>query len=249
MALSDTDTWQNHTVTDPEADAITTAFPFIAATDIVVKNLTQRVTLAEGVDYDTTGGGAVAGGGYTTGTITLISATNMAADDWLFIERVTALTQSVDLTAHDNLPSSTLENALDRAMMIAQEAERDRRKWVESLFIGDVDTDLATGDSQAIWENRTGNSVHLHDVTAGIVTSPTDASLLVQVQNPLADVYASPITILTAQTKDDGTQAFDTTVPVVVTNNSRILIDIEQVGSTVAGSLLHLTLHLFDTGS
>lgn len=96
--------------------AFTVPFPFQSSADLSVK-LVDSLTLAETAwvittDYTVTGGDP-------TGTLTAVVAP--ASGKTLHIERVVSYAQSLDLTANDALPAESLEDALDRIVMMVQQ--------------------------------------------------------------------------------------------------------------------------------
>ena len=120
-------------------NGVTRAFPvpfqFMAAGDLAVTRISPAgapETALLGTDY------AVAGGGGSSGTITLSAARN----GWkLKIRRATARSQPTDYTVGDTFPAESHERALDRVTMVAQEigtaaAEAEGR----ALRVGDGET-------------------------------------------------------------------------------------------------------------
>lgn len=102
-------------------DGLTTSFPvpyrFRAAADLVVERVLGDVVLplTLDVDYSVTGGQTDAGGTVTRGAVT-----NGAM---LRIRRRTARAQPMAYTTGDRFPARSHEEALDRAVLIAQEQD------------------------------------------------------------------------------------------------------------------------------
>lgn len=94
-------------------------FYFLDDTDLVVQNVSgdTTTTLVLNTDYTVSGAGDESGG-----EITCLSAGT--SGDTLYIERVVALTQETALPANTPMPSDSLEQALDRAMMACQQLQR-----------------------------------------------------------------------------------------------------------------------------
>lgn len=104
-------------------NGVTTAFSFpylfLSNSDLVVTltsgDLDDVLTL--GVDYTVTGAGVAAGG-----TVTMTSAP--AADETLTIERTVALTQATSFRSAGTFSPKSHEDAIDKAVMMAQQLER-----------------------------------------------------------------------------------------------------------------------------
>jgi hypothetical protein len=88
-------------------------------------------TLVKTTDYTVSGVGAAAGG-----NVTLVSAASNPTGTKLVLTRSMPKTQTVDLAEFDAFPVDTVEDQLDRAVMIAQEQQEqlDRSiKWDASI--------------------------------------------------------------------------------------------------------------------
>jgi len=106
---------------DGTTKAFAVSFPFFDADDLVVieraVSTGVETVKALATDYQ------VAGGGGTTGTVTMNTAP--AAGVELHILRATDQTQTTDYAAHDTFPAESHERALDRAALRDQELARD----------------------------------------------------------------------------------------------------------------------------
>lgn len=108
------------------------------------------------------------------------------------------------------------------------------------LDVGDETTALTTGTGKLTF--RMPFAFTLTDVRASVVTAPTDADLIVDINEGGATILSTRITI------DDGEKTSTTAATAAVISDSaladdaEITIDIDQVGSTIAGTGLKVTL-------
>jgi len=120
-------------------NGVTTVFPYtfkiLDDDEILVQTrLTTTgvyTTLVKTTDYTVSGVGTAAGG-----NITLVSAASNPTGTKLILTRSMPQTQTVDLAEFDAFPADTVEDQLDRAVMIAQEQQEqlDRSiKWDASI--------------------------------------------------------------------------------------------------------------------
>lgn len=123
MTVSTTTTETTYTG-DGVTVAFATGFQFLENTDLVV----TRTVIATGVEttltLNSTGanGFSVTGaGGLTGGTVTVVTPPGYATET-LTIRRVVPVTQEQNYTPNDPLPAETLERALDKLTMLAQQA-------------------------------------------------------------------------------------------------------------------------------
>jgi len=135
------------------SDAIATLWGFRAATDVRVINVTRfpSIKLASGSDYVVTGGGAKAGGGYDTGTVTLQGTASVTVGDTILILRDTQFTQAADYQTSGPFPADTHENALDVLTMIAQDNYRRCNYFTHTVSIGALGANLTAGADQGRW--------------------------------------------------------------------------------------------------
>lgn len=103
------------------AAAISVTWPFFASSDLLVTHISAtgvETVKALTTDYTVTGG-ADADGLPATGTITPV-ATRASGTSWR-IERVTPKTQATTWDAYEKFPEKSVEAAIDRLTLIAQE--------------------------------------------------------------------------------------------------------------------------------
>jgi hypothetical protein len=111
---------------------------------------------------------------------------------------------------------------------------------VIQIACSDLTSDLTTGTSVAYF--RMPFAMTLSDVRASVLTAPTGATVTV-------DINESGSTILSTKLTIDASEKTSTTAatPVVISDSAladdaEITIDIDQVGSTIAGKGLIVTL-------
>lgn len=121
-------------------NGVTTVFPFtvvfFANSHIVVTKVvaaTSATTLwTEGVQYSLTGAGSPAGG-----TLTTLGGFTLATGEFITIVRDVPATQAVDLVPNGALPADTLERALDKLTMLAQDLDSN---FAGTLRLNSADT-------------------------------------------------------------------------------------------------------------
>lgn len=109
------------------------------------------------------------------------------------------------------------------------------------VAVGDETTALTTGTSKLTFRMPYG--MVLTDIRASVITAPTGAGITV-------DVNESGVTILSTKLTIDATEKTSVTAatPLVISDSaladdSEITIDIDVVGSTIAGAGLKLTFY------
>lgn len=108
------------------------------------------------------------------------------------------------------------------------------------LTIGDEDTDLTTGTEKFTF--RMPHPLTLTSVRASVNTAPTDANIVVDINKNGVSILSTKLTI------DDGdkTSTSANTEAVIsdsaLADDAEIIIDIDQVGSTIAGKGLKVVL-------
>lgn len=144
--------------------------------------------------------------------------------------------QEAQYSSYDNttsgLTAGTVQEAIDEVVT----------DLVETITIAcsDETTDLTTGTAKVTF--RMPFAMTLTDVRASVTTAPTGATLTVDINESGVSVLSTLITI------DAGEKTSETaaTAPVIsdsaLANDAEITIDIDQVGSTVAGAGLKVTL-------
>lgn len=112
------------------------------------------------------------------------------------------------------------------------------------VAVGDETTDLTTGPAKITFRMATG--LALTDVRASVTTAPTGAAIQVDINQ---NTGGGAVSILSTKLTIDATEKTSTTaaVPPVISNatltsDAEITIDIDQVGSTIAGAGLKVYL-------
>jgi len=113
-------------------------------------------------------------------------------------------------------------------------------KEVIAVAVSDETTALTTGDGKAFF--RMPYAFQLSAVRASVTTAPTDATLIIDITEGGSTILSTLLTI-------DATEKTSTTAatPAVISdsalaNDAEIGINIDQVGSTVAGAGLKVYL-------
>lgn len=102
---------------------------------------------------------------------------------------------------------------------------------------------ITTGAGAARWYNHSGSTLVVKAVGASVGTAPTGASLIVDVNVNATTIYATQAnrpTIAASGFVATGGTASTTNV----TNGQYVTVDVDQIGSTVAGSDLVVTVWL-----
>lgn len=163
-------------------------YPFFADGDLVVIKTDAAgadTTLTLTTDYTVSGAGDPSGGSVTT-----VAA--VAAGETITIVRTLDLTQGLDLVENDDMPSDSLEDALDRLTMIVQQlAEVDGRcvKFGQASAFSDVDFPELVG-SRYLTTNAAGTALQLTAAVAAAVQA-TDYMLTLLDDENAADARAT----------------------------------------------------------
>lgn len=180
-------------------------FPFYESNDIVVTETASDgtvTTLTNGVDFTVTtvedSNGRITSGSLTT-------ATAYASTSTISIKRVTDKNQLLDLVSAGTINAETLETALDRLVMIAQEISRD-----SSI---DVTTDLTTGGTGLVAQTATTT------LAARTIAAAADSGLSVTngdgvSGNPTIDYDASALSTVTTVADGDLVRVADSVITV-----------------------------------
>jgi len=108
------------------------------------------------------------------------------------------------------------------------------------VAVSDETTDLETGSVKVTF--RMPYAFTLTDIRASVTTAPTDADLVIDVNEAGVSILSTKLTI------DGGDKtSVGSAVPVVISDtaladDAEITVDIDQIGSTIAGAGLKLTL-------
>jgi len=108
------------------------------------------------------------------------------------------------------------------------------------IACSDETSDLATGDDKA--QIRLPFQFELTGISANVNTAPVGSTISIQVQEDGSDILSTPITIDASET----TSETAATPPVIsdstLASNSIISIDLDQIGSSTAGTGLKINL-------
>ncbi len=108
------------------------------------------------------------------------------------------------------------------------------------IAASDEETALTTGVAKTTF--RLPHSLNINEARASLTTAPTGSKLIVNVNSNGASVFSTKLSI------DIGEKtSFTASIPAVITgttipDDTEITIDIDQVGSTIAGVGLKITL-------
>lgn len=149
---------------------------------------------------------------------------------------------NVDNTADADKPTSTAQQtSIDNAKAQAIAEARDE---VIMVAVSDETSDLAVGDNQLLFRMPFG--LVLDEIRASVGTAPTGSTIVIDVE--VDSTESSGGSILSTLLTIDATEKTSTTAvtPAVISNNylpddSEVAINIDQVGSTVAGAGLKIT--------
>ena len=147
---------------------------------------------------------------------------------------------AAELNILDGVTATTAElNYVDGVTSNIQ-TQIDQQKEVIMLAVSDETTALTTGTSKITF--RMPYAMTLTDVRASVGTAPTGANLAVDINEGGVSILSTVITI-DANEKTSTTAA---TAPVIsdsaLADDAEITIDIDTVGSTIAGAGLKVTL-------
>jgi len=151
-----------------------------------------------------------------------------------------AITQ-IDLTVtsgDDFIADSIFELWGEKAITIGGGNDLEDKEFV--IAVSDEDTDLTTGVAKTTFRIPVGMTVT--EVRASVNTAPTGADIIV-------DINKSGTTILSTKLSIDATEKTSVTaaVPAVISDailadDEEITVDIDQIGSTIAGTGLKITI-------
>lgn len=108
------------------------------------------------------------------------------------------------------------------------------------IAASDETTDLTTGDAKVTFRMPTGFT--LTKVKASVTNPPTGSTLIINIREGGVDILSTPITIDAGET----TSETAVTPPVIsdanLASDAEMKIDLDQIGSTLAGKGLKITL-------
>lgn len=152
-----------------------------------------------------------------------LTATTIATSDKVIFQ---------DISDTDNIKTATAQSIADLAT--------DSRIFSQTVALSDETTALTTGTAKLTF--RVPAAVTLTDVRASVTTAPTGSVLTVDINEGGVSILSTLITI-DAGEKTSTTAA---TPPVIsdsaLADDAEITVDIDTVGSTVAGTGLKVTL-------
>jgi hypothetical protein len=96
-----------------------------------------------------------------------------------------------------------------------------------------------------IWTNDTGTPLSIRSVRARVVTAPTGASILVDVNvngTTIFTTQANRPSIAASQTASAKNTGFSVNV---IPDGATVTVDVDQIGSTVAGAELHVQIEVW----
>lgn len=112
------------------------------------------------------------------------------------------------------------------------------RETVFTVAVFSVSGTLVTSTGALRWYNRTGRTLTFDSVSAQVGTAPTGASVIVDIHKAGTTIYttqANRPTIAVSTNVHDNTTAPDVAT---IADNDYLTMDVDQIGSTVAGSNL-----------
>jgi len=133
----------------------------------------------------------------------------------------------------------------DSAVLFADSSDADGNKWeypTTSFVVAcsDEDSDLETGDDKA--QIRLPFQFELTSISANVNTAPTGSTISIQVQEDGSDILSTPITIDISETTSESAAAPPVISDSTLASNSIISIDLDQIGSSTAGTGLKVNL-------
>ena len=112
---------------------------------------------------------------------------------------------------------------------------------VIQLAASDETTDLTTGTAKITF--RMPNDLTLTEVRASVGTAPTGANLIVDVNANGTSIFTTDLLSIDAGEKTSVTAATPPNITTTsLSDDDEITVDIDQIGSTVAGTGLKITL-------
>lgn len=163
---------------------------------------------------------------------------SLASDNILFKQCNAPIIQLVrsDISSPS---SSSMEDLIDQIGVLVQGSSSTQSE-VLVVAVSDETSDLTTGNGKVTF--RMPYAMTLTEVRASVVTAPTGANLI-------CDINESGTSVLSTKLSIDATEKTSTTATTeaVISDNaladdSEITIDIDQIGSSVAGAGLKVYL-------
>ena len=108
------------------------------------------------------------------------------------------------------------------------------------IACSDETSDLTTGDDKA--QIRLPFQFELTSVSANVNTAPTGSTISIQIQEDGSDILSTPITIDASETTSETASVPPSISDSTLASNSILSIDLDQVGSSTAGTGLKVNL-------
>ena len=199
--------------------------------------------------YPTTGAGGSEGGGVSTWTELTDTPSSYTAQAYK-IPQVASGETALEFTDSPTVATTNMTEGTDKNFVTDAEAvvigntsgTNTGDEFTESFIIaiGDETTAATTGTAKTTF--RMPYAFTLTDIRAHCVTAPTGATLTLDVNESGSTILSTKLTIDSTE-KTSETAA---TQPVIsdsaLADDSEITIDIDQIGSTVAGAGIKITL-------
>jgi len=123
------------------------------------------------------------------------------------------------------------------------EADGNKYDYNTTSFViacSDETSDLETGDDKA--QIRLPFQFELTSVSANVNTAPTGSTISIQIQEDGSDILSTPITIDISETSSETAATPPVILDSTLASNSILSIDLDQVGSSTAGTGLKVNL-------
>ena len=143
---------------------------------------------------------------------------------------------SVGTAQMDLVTGDDVQAAIDRIDELLVGANREYIR----LDIGDETTPLTTGTNKFTF--RMPHLFTLESVRASVTTAPTDADLIIDINEAGVSVLGDKLSIDAGEKTSQSATTPATITDPNIADDGEITIDINQVGSTIAGAGLKITL-------
>lgn len=217
-----------YSVLSSAGNGSTTAFPvtwpFFTGTLVVTLVASTGVETVKTLTTDyTVTGGTDANGLPATGTVTMLTAPS--SGETLRITRVTTKTQATQWNESDGFPEKTVEAALDKLTLLAQEAALPGT--VNDGIGGDV-MELVTSGATDYWDAESHIIRNVADATAS-----TDAVNYGQLQDALVAGGAGDV-VGPASSTDDRIVTFDGVTGKILQDGGKTIAEVEAAAAATA---------------
>jgi hypothetical protein len=130
-------------------------------------------------------------------------------------------------------------------LLFADSSNVDGNAWLDNttsfvIACSDESTDLVIGDDKA--QIRLPFQFELTSISANVNTAPTGSTISIQVQEDGSDILSTPITIDVSETTSESAATPPVISDSTLAANSIISIDLDQIGSSTAGTGLKINL-------